>query len=77
MSKSNRDGKHRRAIAIAKSRENFTCELCPNDMNLHGHHVIDLGFGGEAEQQNIIVVCKPCHDKIHNGEINIHTFDFR
>ncbi|EKO3933625.1 HNH endonuclease [Psychromonas sp. KJ10-10] len=75
--KQKRDSKHRRAIALAKTREDFKCELCPNDTNLHGHHIIDLGFGGEGEPENILVVCKPCHDKIHNGEIKINTFDYR
>lgn len=72
-----RDSKHRRAIDLAKTREDFICELCPNNTNLHGHHIVDLGFGGEGEPENILVVCKPCHDKIHNGEIPINTFDYR
>ncbi|PAT44704.1 HNH endonuclease signature motif containing protein [Pseudomonas aeruginosa] len=46
-------------------------------MNLHGHHIIDLGFGGNGEPENILVVCKSCHDKIHNGEIVINNYDYR
>jgi len=74
---SKRDGSHRRAISIAKTRENNICELCPNDTNIHGHHIVDVGFGGSGEPENILVVCKPCHDKIHNGEIIINTYDYR
>lgn len=72
-----RDSSHKRAIDLAKTREDFECELCSNDTNLHGHHIIDVGFGGKGEPENILVVCKPCHDKIHNGEIVINTFDYR
>lgn len=72
-----RDSSHKRAIDLAKTREDFECEICGNDTNLHGHHIIDVGFGGDAEPENILVVCKSCHDKIHNGEIIINTFDYR
>ncbi|EIX9398847.1 TPA: HNH endonuclease signature motif containing protein [Pseudomonas aeruginosa] len=72
-----RDSAHRRAISIAKTREEHKCELCSKDMNLHGHHIIDLGFGGNGEPENILVVCKSCHDKIHNGEIVINNYDYR
>ncbi|EEF8158878.1 TPA: HNH endonuclease [Citrobacter amalonaticus] len=75
--KSKRDSSHKKAISLAKTRENNICELCQNDTNIHGHHIIDVGFGGEGEPENILVVCKPCHDKIHNGEIKINTYDFR
>lgn len=74
---SKRDGTHKRAIAIAKTREGHTCEICSKDTNLHGHHIIDLGFGGDGEPENILVVCKECHDKIHSGEIVINNYDYR
>ncbi|MCU2844573.1 HNH endonuclease [Enterobacter hormaechei subsp. steigerwaltii] len=75
--KSKRDSSHKKAISLAKTRENNICELCQNDTNIHGHHIIDVGFGVGGEPENILVVCKPCHDKIHNGEIKINTYDFR
>jgi 5-methylcytosine-specific restriction endonuclease McrA len=71
------DSAHKRAIAIAKTREDHTCELCSKDTNLHGHHIVDRGFGGSGEPENILVVCKGCHDKIHNGEIVINNYDYR
>ncbi|WP_082045924.1 HNH endonuclease signature motif containing protein [Pseudomonas sp. MEJ086] len=53
------------------------CEVCAKDTNLHGHHIVDLAFGGVGEPENILVVCKACHDKIHNSEILINNFDYR
>ena len=35
------------------------------------HHVKTKGAGGGDEQENIIIVCKECHHKIHSGEIKI------
>lgn len=72
-----RNSEHRRAIAIAKTREEHMCEVCAKDTNLHGHHIVDLAFGGVGEPENILVVCKACHDKIHNSEILINNFDYR
>lgn len=68
---------HTKAINLAKMRENYKCEICGNDKNIQGHHMEDYGFDGEADPDKIFVVCKECHDKIHNGIIKIKAFDFR
>lgn len=76
-SKSKRSSEHRRAIALAKIREGYKCEICGSDFDIHGHHIIDHSFGGEPTPENILVACKKCHDKIHAGEIVIDTYDYR
>lgn len=77
MSKSKRSYQHTKAIALAKIRDGYKCEICDSDLDIHGHHIIDHSFDGEATPENILVVCKKCHDKIHAGEIVIDTYDYR
>lgn len=72
-----RPSSHKRAIVLAKIRENYACELCGSDIDIHGHHILDYSFGGSATHENILVVCKICHDKVHSGEITIYTYDYR
>jgi 5-methylcytosine-specific restriction endonuclease McrA len=68
---------HRKAIALAKIREGYKCELrCGSELNIHGHHILDYSFGGEATPENILVVCEKCHEKIHHGEIYISSYDY-
>ncbi|GAB2955611.1 HNH endonuclease signature motif containing protein [Aquaspirillum soli] len=72
-----RPSEHRKAITLAKIRESYRCELCSSELNIHGHHISDYSFGGEATPENILVVCKVCHDKVHAGEITVYTYDYR
>jgi 5-methylcytosine-specific restriction endonuclease McrA len=74
---SNRSSEHKKAIILAKIRQDYRCEICPSDLEIHGHHIIDHSFGGEPTPENILVVCKVCHDAIHAGKIQISTFDYR
>jgi 5-methylcytosine-specific restriction endonuclease McrA len=40
------------------------CELCKAEWHLTYHHIIARAAGGLSEQDNIIVLCKSCHDEI-------------
>ena len=71
-----RTNEHKKVITLAKIRENYECEICRINVNIHGHHIVDHGFGGKPTPENILVVCKACHDKIHLGEISIATYDY-
>ena len=35
---------------------------------VHAHHVWPSGRGGPDVVENLIAVCAPCHDWIHNGD---------
>ncbi|HDG7755000.1 HNH endonuclease [Klebsiella pneumoniae] len=75
---STRSYEHSRAIALAKIREGYNCELrCGTSLDINGHHILDYSLGGEATPENILVVCKKCHDLVHAGEIVVDTFDYR
>lgn len=49
------------------------CELCDRtDLRLEVHHIWAKGMGGGSRMDvgfNLIVLCKPCHDAAHRGEI--------
>lgn len=50
------------------SRDDFRCRACGRspvdyiDIELHVHHIIPWGIGGITEQENLITICKTCHD---------------
>ena len=49
------------------------CEVCKNPMGsqLEVHHIEEQAKGGSNQLRNLIVVCESCHDKHHNGTIEI------
>ena len=60
--------------AYVLNRDNYTCQHCKGKLKnsrLHVHHIIFKSNGGSDEQENLITLCKTCHDKLHNGEITL------
>jgi len=49
------------------------CEVCKNPIasQLEVHHIEEQAKGGSNQLRNLIVVCESCHDKHHNGTIQI------
>jgi len=42
------------------------CCLCPEHHDItHVHHVVPINEGGPDTEENLMVVCPTCHDKIH------------
>jgi len=53
-------------------RDGFECTQCnESGVRLEAHHVIPKSRGGKDTITNLITLCKPCHDKVHAGKINI------
>jgi 5-methylcytosine-specific restriction endonuclease McrA len=55
------------------TRERLTsngCYLCSSKLELTLHHIIPREMGGATEKENLLSVCRPCHDAIHRGEID-------
>ena len=51
-------------------RDNYTCRICGcKDAKFHVHHIETRKTGGNAPD-NLITLCKNCHEKLHNGTIN-------
>ncbi len=50
------------------NRDNYTCQLCKGkhkDSKLEVHHIIFRSQNGSDDENNLITLCKTCHDKLH------------
>jgi DNA mismatch repair protein MutS len=49
------------------------CEVCGHAVvrDLEVHHIRQRADGGSNELRNLAVLCESCHDKHHNGELEI------
>lgn len=52
----------------ALKRAGYKCQLCGSAMNLHVHHITYENLGME-EDEDLLVVCKKCHEKLHEKDI--------
>jgi hypothetical protein len=49
-------------------RDNYKCRVCGRspkdyvDVELHVHHILPWGKGGVTDEDNLITLCKTCHD---------------
>lgn len=60
--------------AFVLDRDNHICQECngkSKDSRIEVHHIIHRANGGSDEQENLICLCKTCHDKVHEGKIGI------
>ncbi len=60
--------------AYVLDRDKYTCQHCKGktkDSRLHVHHIIFRRDSGSDEQENLIVLCKTCHDDLHDGKISL------
>jgi len=58
--------------AYVLNRDNHTCQHCKGktkDSKLEVHHIIFKSNGGSDEEMNLIVLCKTCHDKLHDEKL--------
>lgn len=60
--------KWQRQRANRMAIDNNECKLCFSKTQLHVHHITYDNFGNEPMNE-LITVCKPCHEKIHGHEI--------
>ena len=51
-------------------RDNYTCQSClKKDTKLQVHHIIYKSNGGSNSMDNLVTLCKHCHQKIHNENL--------
>lgn len=61
-------------VAFVLSRDGYTCQICKGkkkDPKLHAHHIIYRSRGGSNKQDNLLTLCKTCHDQIHAGTVKL------
>jgi len=54
-----------------------TCEICGTDENLHRHRILPGRANGEYNQDNVMIVCRGCHGKIHSMYRKLKCKTFR
>ena len=60
--------------AFVLDRDKYTCQNCKGkkkNNRLEVHHIIFRRNGGSDEQENLITLCKTCHDGLHKGDIEL------
>ena len=59
--------------AFVLNRDNYICRYCKNKKNKHleVHHIVYRSNGGSDEHENLVTLCKGCHDGVHNGTIKL------
>lgn len=51
-------------------RDNYTCQCCGKKrVRFEVHHIIFRSQGGADDENNLITLCKECHDAIHGGTL--------
>jgi len=56
-------------------RDTYKCQHCngrSKDNRLHVHHIIFKSRGGSDHQDNLVTLCKTCHDNFHKGKIELN-----
>ena len=51
-------------------RDNYTCQCCgKRNCRLEVHHIKFKSNGGTDDEENLITLCKECHDGVHAGTV--------
>ena len=51
-------------------RDNYTCQCCgKKNCRLEVHHIVFRSNGGTDDEENLITLCKECHDGVHAGTV--------
>lgn len=60
--------------AYVLNRDSYKCQHCEGktkNKKLEVHHIIFKRNNGSDEAENLITLCKTCHDKLHKGDIKL------
>lgn len=47
------------------SKRGATCHICKGSKDITMHHLLPRAFGGGTEIDNLIPLCRDCHDEVH------------
>jgi len=60
--------------AFVLNRDSYTCQKCKKKSKgtrLEVHHIVYKKNGGSDVPENLVCLCKTCHEKIHSGTISL------
>jgi hypothetical protein len=52
-------------------RDKYKCRCCKLRRELHGHHVVYRSQGGDDIESNLLSLCDPCHEAVHQRFLTI------
>ena len=52
-------------------RDRWRCRSCNDSHNLTPHHIKFQSQGGGDDLDNLITLCIACHNKVHDGKLDI------
>jgi 5-methylcytosine-specific restriction endonuclease McrA len=53
-------------------RDGYQCTQCEKkNTNFDAHHIVYREHGGKDTIENLITLCKSCHDKVHRGKLDL------
>jgi hypothetical protein len=58
--------------AYVLNRDGYGCQHCKGkskDKRLEVHHIVFRSENGSDEEDNLMTLCKTCHDALHRGEV--------
>lgn len=67
----NRSSAHTKAQRAGRERDGNRCQICGSKNHVEVHHIVDYQFGGAANVDNIIALCRKHHNDVHKGNIDI------
>ena len=68
----NRSRSSKRPGRVTRARLTASgCHLCKSKKDLTLHHLIPREMGDATEEENLLAVCRPCHDAIHSGVVDV------
>lgn len=62
------------------NRDNYTCQCCKGkrkDRKLEVHHIVFRSNNGSDDENNLITLCRTCHNLLHNGEIKLNLRGYK
>ncbi len=71
---SKRGSDHNRVQKAARVRDGGICQICGSRDHVQGHHVVDYQYGGKADLNNLVTLCKGCHGKVHKGKMDVYSW---
>jgi hypothetical protein len=60
--------------AYVLTRDGYCCQHCKGkskDKRLEVHHIMFRSENGSDEEDNLLTLCKTCHDALHRGEVTL------
>lgn len=62
-------------------RDGYRCRLCKfrdkDAYSMQVHHVVPVSHGGDDDDLNLCILCKSCHQKVHNDGWEKYVITFK